>query len=277
VSIIQNPITDPKLNRDMPKYTQYPGACGLTSLLMVLKPQSRSLDTILDKLWDMISERYSIDTNLEKAKNWQVVLEWLLFQTTRNKSIQDSLAEVFGEDFNESMLPVLKDGISSEKPFTWRNNNSTKDNSDWFNNKWLMRRVFVWKQDFELSILLNLFGFVFIPWKYNKDGTGALYFTPKELNNKDAKYNEKIEFLLSRIKEGDPILCCESIHWIAIKNLELKNDDYMVYYHDPATGDENIRPLRGFRESDRFYSFKSNPDLLKKHLDLIKTLFGLYQ
>jgi len=74
------------------------------------------------------------------------------------------------------------------------------------------------------------------------------------------------------IKSGDPILCCESIHWIAIKDLRTTKDEYMVYYHDPATGDENIHPLKGFTESDRFYFYKSNLILRKNHLELTSLL-----
>ena len=53
--MLGNTVNSHLTNKDMPKFLQYPGACGLTSLLMALKPKSRDFAQILDKLWNKIS------------------------------------------------------------------------------------------------------------------------------------------------------------------------------------------------------------------------------
>jgi len=259
-------------NEDMPKYMQYPGACGLTSLLMALKPISRSFVPILDDLWGKVSERYKLISNLEKSKNWQIVMEWLLFQTAENESLQNKLAENFGDIFYESMLPILRYGIEGANPFSVRNTFNSDEVKYNINREWLMKRVYVWKQNIELSILMNIFGFEFHPWKLNQDGTGAIYFTSKELKKKNKLYNQKLNFLLERIKLEDPILCCESIHWIAIKDFQKKRNDYIVIYHDPATASENLRFLKYFRESDRFYVYQLNSQLYESFQEILNSL-----
>ena len=40
--MLGNMVNSNLTNEDMPKILQYPGACGLTSLLMALKPKSRN-------------------------------------------------------------------------------------------------------------------------------------------------------------------------------------------------------------------------------------------
>lgn len=272
MNTIPNEISNTSINHNMPKYEHYPGACGLTSLLMVLKPQPRSIAPILDELWEKISNRYKISSNIEKSKNWQVVLEWLLFQTLINKPLQNQLAIVFGDIFFDSMLPILRYGIEEINPFSSRYGEKIEEIPFDINKDWLMRRVYIWKQNFELSILLNIFGFEFLPWKLNHDGTGALFFTSKELKKHDNIYKQKLKFLLDRIECEDPILCCESIHWIAIKNFQRNKDEYLVIYHDPATASENLRLLKYFRESDRFYVYRLNTQMFEYYQKILKTL-----
>ena len=258
-------------NEDMPKILQYPGACGLTSLLMALKPKSRNIEPILDKLWNDISSVRDLHSRREKGYNWQVVLEWLLFQTAFNTSFQNYIVKISGIDFSDIFLPVLQYGINNERSFHFDSNNDSLQHSiknpQNIDGKWLMKRVDVWKQDFELAILANIFGCKFIPWPKTQDGTGALFFTKKELNKESKSYKEKIKFLIPKIISENPVLCNFSFHWVAIKNIKIIKSDYMIYYHDPATADEYLRPLKDFREEDRFYFFEFQPQLLKENIE----------
>ncbi len=40
------------VNEDMPFFRQFPNVCGSTSLLMVLKPVSRSIDKLINYGWE---------------------------------------------------------------------------------------------------------------------------------------------------------------------------------------------------------------------------------
>jgi hypothetical protein len=216
----------------------------------------------------------------EKGYNWQVVLEWLLFQTAFNTSFQNRIAKISGIDFSDIFLPVLQYGINNKRPFDFESLIDYKKDtlhqsiefSQNFNGEWLMRRVNVWKQDFELAILAIIFGCKFIPWPKTQDGTGALFFTKKELKKESKSYKEKIEFLISKISSENPVLCNFSFHWVAIKAIKKKKNDYIIFYHDPATADEYLRPLNDFREEDRFYFFQFQPQLLKENIEKLNLL-----
>lgn len=278
--MLGNMVNSNLTNEDMPKILQYPGACGLTSLLMALKPKSRNIAPILDKLWSIISPVHDLHSRREKGYNWQVVLEWLLFQTAFNTKFQNHIEKIIGLDFSDIFLPVLQFGINNERPFYFESSidfkkdflHNSNDSQQIFNGEWLMKRVNVWKQDFELSIIANIFGCKFVPWKKTQDGTGALFFTRKELKKESKSFKEKVEFLVSKINSENPVLCCISVHWVAIKAIKKTKNDYIIFYHDPATADEYLRPLKDFRESDRFYFFQFYPELLKENIEKLNLL-----
>jgi hypothetical protein len=278
--MLGNMVNSKLTNEDMPKILQYPGACGLTSLLMALKPKSRNIAPILDNLWSIIRPIHDLRSRREMGYNWQVVLEWLLFQTAFNSKFQNHIEKIIGLDFSDIFLPVLQFGINNERPFDFKPYNDFKKDSlqnpngstQIFNGEWLMKRVDVWKQDFELSIIANIFGCKFIPWEKTQDGTGALFFTRKELKKESKSYKEKVEFLVSKINSENPVLCCISVHWVAIKAIRKIKNDYIIFYHDPATADEYLRPLKDFRESDRFYFFQFYPQILKENVEKLNLL-----
>ena len=278
--MLGNTVNSQLTNKDMPKFLQYPGACGLTSLLMVLKPQSRGIVQTLDELWNKFSSVYNLHSRIEKEFNWQVVLEWLLFQTAFNTTFQNYFAEIFGSDFFDAFLPVLLQGINKMRSFYFKSNVDSKkdtlrhsiESAQNFDGEWLMRRVNVWKQDFELAILAIIFGCKFIPWEHTQDGTGALFFTKKELKKESKSFKEKVEFLISKINSENPVICCFSVHWVAIKAVKIIKNDYIIYYHDPATAGEYLRPLKDFREEDRFYFFQFQPQLLKENIEKLIVL-----
>mgnify|MGYP006282219733 CR=1 FL=1 len=254
------------LNHDMPGYRQYSGACGLTSLLMALKPESRGFDTILNVIWSKIRSIFGKNSDLDDSHNWQRVLEYILFRIAEDEKLHYHFAELFDDDFRNVILPVLKHRISEQKPRGLK--------SAVF-DKWIMRRVNVWKMDFELELIAYLFGCRFKKWPQTKDGTGAIYFTAEELMDLSDHFQRKIKFIRDALKDGDPVLCCASIHWIAIKDITPINDssdNYLVRYNDPASGTEHRRLLDGFVSSERFYVFKYDEKLFSKLEDELRSL-----
>jgi len=147
--MLGNMVNSNLTNEDMPKILQYPGACGLTSLLMALKPKSRGIEPILNKLWSIIISVHDLHSRREMGYNWQVVLEWLLFQAAFNTVLQNRIAEIFGSDFFDAFLPVLLKGINEVRPLYFESNvDSKKDplrhsigSPQNFNGEWIMRRV----------------------------------------------------------------------------------------------------------------------------------------
>ncbi|MHA1821060.1 MAG: hypothetical protein ACTSU2_06245 [Promethearchaeota archaeon] len=434
----------------MPHYSQYPGACGLTSLLMSLKPDSRGFRELFEKIWDKISHyfRQTRDSmgaiRRVESYNWQRVEEWLLFQVAINPELQRLMAEGFGDYFWDVLLPVLKNRVGvRENQFEFNilmknengmriskvgvkgtkneggqeghdgqegqegqeehdgqeggnsnntditlgtskledenllalgselkendkmpieshkikikikmqisntveegpnaneedieeNNNTGKygeSSSDenlsvditdedimrfynegikhygyLFNRRRLMRRVNVWKMDFELELIAYIFGMRFIPWKQSNDGTGAVFFNRKDLDEiskelsklKDASMEmktksggsneghpkpsiniaaegfQKLKFIEEYVKSENPVLCCATVHWLAIKDVLIsENNRVLIKYHDPSGGHESVRLLNGFSESDRFYVFKYDPELYKRNKKIIENI-----
>ncbi|MBD3350835.1 MAG: thiamine-phosphate kinase [Candidatus Lokiarchaeota archaeon] len=307
------------INNDMPGYHQYSGACGLTSLLMALKPESRGIDKTLDEIWEYMIPIFGKHGRSSRPYNWQRVLEWLLFQIARNTELQKIMEKEFGSNFHEGMLPVLKyrindvyskgfhkkkrnrqqsnkqsKGSPKKQPKNKNPSHNTKNQSETNENSqeetnskikkpsepeidsgWLMKRVYVWKMDFELELLAFLFGCRFIPWPKTQDGTGAIFFDRIELNKQPSIFHEKMDFMIPYINKGGPVLCCASVHWLAIKEIkQIKNSDsrYLIRYNDPASAREHRRTLNSLASSERFYIFEFDPELLKKNEKIIKEL-----
>ena len=91
-------------------YSQYSGACGLTSLLMAIQPESNGISEILDYFWNKISHVFNSNAQ-GNSYNWQRVMEWLLFQSGRNPELIKLLKSRFGDALNDYLLPVLQDRI----------------------------------------------------------------------------------------------------------------------------------------------------------------------
>lgn len=187
-------------NADMPKFRQYPNACGLTSLLMALKPGPRDLEVTLEAAWNVLERRAKRGSHRAVEFDWQRVLEWLLFQLPVDPALRTLVTDAFGET-SEAMLAVLTHGILEAHPsaaahstFAYASDlppsaSSAKNlglapAAPWFPaRKWLMRRVSTWKKDVELEMLALLFGCRFTPWPETRDGTGAVFFTRRELRD----------------------------------------------------------------------------------------------
>jgi hypothetical protein len=310
---MEAPNPENSSNDDMEGYYQYPGACGLTSLLMALKPVSRHIDSILDALWQKIqpifshpseqSHNYKTRETHAKEYDWQCVIEWLLFQITIRPELQTLLTEGFHEHFAEEFLPQLKYRIQQHNPDPkWRKMSAEEQwktdiviSNEKLNTNWIMSRVYEWKEDFELKCIAYLFGCEFIPWRYTRDGTGAVFFNMRDTLVKNPALTNKITFVQSAANSGEPVLCCATIHWLAIKKIHTlapspppQNNQaappqlaqiippnlthLVVTYNDPASAQEHRRSFRGFRDTERFYVFKFNPSLLEKHRPLFELL-----
>jgi hypothetical protein len=275
-------------NSDMPGFQQYPGACGLTSLLMGLKPESRQIDTILNAIWDKMKPLLGTKPDREKSFNWQRVIEWLLFQIPRNETLKTILESGFGNHFNDEMLPYLEYRLEevhhqkrNDKEIDVFTVNPTLDQRQFpeITKKWLMDRVYVWKMDFELEMLAYLFGCKFVPWEKTEDGTGAIFFNKSEIMRENLvfteKFTEKINFIMKSLEKGGPVLYCATIHWLAVKaitKIEGSKDTYLVKYNDPASGTEHKRYLDDFSTSERFYLFEFSEQLLHKNEEFLKNL-----
>jgi len=237
----------------MPQISQYGGACGLTSLLMALKPEARGFAPLLN---EVARRKKIVKPTTDKGKNWQQSLEVLLTEIPKKKPLQEIVREDYGDDFTDGMLPLLEYDIEETSK-----HHRTRDNA------WLMDRVNVWKKNSELSMLASLFGCKIKPYTPTPDGTGSVSFNWKELPN---IIEEKKKFLGDRVNYEDPVVCNTGGHWIAIKEL----DKDKIKYHNTGGYGVYTRDLSDFSEDQRFYAFKCSPEKWKRNQRIIrKALF----
>lgn len=280
--IQEDEILPDNLNYDMPLYRQYEGSCGLSSLLMALKPESRKMDSILDLLWDRIRPIFGHNSIEGNDFRWQYVLEWLLFQIPKNESLKSILTKGFGEHFTDEMLPMLIYNIKRVVKISGKGVDVFRGTQDYdeypitkISKNMLMDRIKDWKQHYELIMLAYLFGCRFIPWEKNNDGTGSIAFEEKESIKNPSSYIEKIRYLIQFLKKERPILCGDSIHWISIKNIKKmanSQTQYLITYHEPNMRTEREQTSDYFLPSERFYLFEFSEDLFHQNSEILKTL-----
>lgn len=232
----------------MPQYSQYGGACGLTSLLMALKPESRGFADLLD---DIAGNVDVIEPSGDRGRDWQQAIEYLLTEIPRKDVLKQIMEEDYGDDFTGAMLPVLEHDLGGD---------ASKRDHDW-----LMHRVNVWKKNSELSMISSLFGCKFEPFPGSADGTGSISFNPSD---PPELICQKRELIGDRVNSyEDPVLCCNHIHWIAVK--EVDDDD--IVYHDPAGGWVRQHGMDNFFSgSQKFYGFKCSADRWKRNEGIIR-------
>jgi hypothetical protein len=228
-----------------------------------------------------------IESSIQRSYRWQIVLEWLLFETARNKKLQDYLRIHIGEDFDELFLPKLTFRIKRMDPkIIWASLTPEEqyflefkpEDLNQLNGEWILRRVKEWKEDFELKILSALFGMQFIPWKRNKDGTGSLHFLEKEQKSrKNRSYKKKLKFIKSELKSNKVIILIEEDHWKILRELVDQEDKYYKTWavlQDPLSGKDIKRAIQTLYEFERFYFFELSPKILSTNLKMFENIIN---
>ncbi len=244
--------------RDIPHYHQLPNTCGLSSLLMVSKPEGNTLETLLTD----ISNRIQFGT-YTSALSWQVVASYLLLKCCVNRSLGYHLRRNFREEFNYFkiiMFHQLEELL--QKRLKSKFNNSLV--LPLFRKRGIIRRelhdeyLFNMKTNLELKILAFLFGGSQLIYP-NPDGTGCIV-----LDGSD--HEKKLEILFQYVPEG--VLLGSGYHWVAIQGMERVNStSYKFTIHDPM-GSRRTMTSQNVGLNNRFYLFIFD-SLKRKKLDLI--------
>ncbi len=263
------------VNEDMPYFHQFPNACGLTSLLMALKPALRKIDLLLNYGWDKIGAMFQASPKETQEFHWQRVLEYLLTACTQHPVMRAYLDKEY-PNFSENVCPWLEFALLGEKALqaSAARPNLLKG------THLIMHRVRTMKHDVELKILAFLFGCRFIPWEKGTDGTGAVFFSRDELLEKRKGHEagiveEKLDFIKKGVVGEGPVLWGASFHWLAARDLHAEEGHQVLYYHDPMGGGDHSINVTALRETDRFYMFKFDAKLLEEHVSLVKQAFDL--
>jgi len=259
----------------MPFFHQFPNACGLTSLLMALKPASRNIDVLLNYGWDRIGAMFQASPEEPHEYRWQRVLEYLLTACTQHRKLRMYL-KIHYPSFVKVVRPWLEEGLIHRN---W-GERSVANPSLLHAAPLIMSRVNTMKHDVELKILAFLFGCRFLRWKEGADGTGGAFFTQEELLSLQEGHEtktlvEKFAFIMKGLDDGGPVLWGASFHWLAARDLQIDGDREDLFYHDPMGGGDHCINVRELHETDRFYVFQFDPTLLEEHIPILTQAFEL--
>ncbi|MHA1439327.1 MAG: hypothetical protein ACTSPD_17285 [Promethearchaeota archaeon] len=268
----------------LPNYRQLPNACGLSSFLMLINPESNlEIKNFLDHAYEHINfliPRLSLKQNLLDEYKWSVVLVYLLLKCLGDNTLSSNLYDVAPELYDE-FRPNLVFNLENDNNKEIRRLPETFKEfyfsffKEFLVNPYILRRsLYTMRIDRELKILFTLFGGTFIPQEQEIwDGTGALYFSKEDFKSKTNKYKEKLKILEKHLQNSDnkiipAIIMNLGFHWVAVSSISEKSNT--ILFNDPATGKTiKVKIGKRFPESCRFYLFNYNPEsalILKKEI-----------
>jgi hypothetical protein len=246
--------------RDIPHYTQLTNTCGLSSLLMIAKPEGNSLASLLQDL----ATKIRVESYYEGPLGWQIAEAYLLMKCCFHRSLKYHLQKNFMDEYAYFRMVLLHQ--LEERKYTFVNINDLKSarDIDLFLKKGTVRKqalyeyLFAMKTNLELKMLAFLYGGTQILFP-SEDGTGCIF-----LNGKDD--NKKLETLYQSVPEG--IIIGLGYHWLAVRGMEqIKKHRYNFFIHDPK-GEKRTVSSDQIEKNFRFYLFKFDMAQRKK-MDVI--------
>ncbi|TFG05271.1 MAG: hypothetical protein EU536_02510 [Promethearchaeota archaeon] len=233
--------------RDIPLYTQLTNTCGLSSLLMIAKPEGTSLSHLLED----IATRIRVESYFEGPIAWQNAEAYLLMKSCFNRSLAYYLRKEFGDEyayFKMILLQQLEDRLNQ---FLVLKDHQKVRDLRLFLQRGIIRKnafyeyLFEMKTNLELKMLAYFYGGHQILFP-SPDGTGCLF-----LDGKDTK--DKLTTLYQHVPDG--IIIGLGYHWLAVKGMEpVKKHQYNFIIHDP-NGERRLVSSENIEKNFRFYAF----------------------
>jgi hypothetical protein len=277
---------------DYPLVKQMHNACGLATVLMAIDPdRNPRLRYFLNEIFNLIKPliRTLNFHELNEVEQDHYVLEYLLLKAQGAGSKQflyDFLIQRFGATYedqraiNNYLLTSKREKYLASNMFAVA---KAYDNyileGDLINAYMLEDELHTFKTDIELKVLMEIFGYQYIPTE-SGDKTGALFFTKQNAA-------ENIERLCAaHINPDRRIIFGMENHWTLItgvypdnvKNWRMKHGKYtqgmnikdiIIAFNDPLGPDENEVGAWTLPPSLRFYVFEDRKENLRTFWDQI--------
>ena len=90
--------------RDIPLYTQLTNTCGLSSLLMISKPENDSLAVLLTD----VMKRMRVEPYYKGRIGWQLAEAYLLMKFCFNRSLKYHLRKRFNDEYEYFRMILLQ-------------------------------------------------------------------------------------------------------------------------------------------------------------------------
>ncbi len=233
---------------DIPHYQQVTNTCGLSSLLMIAKPEGTSLELLLNDIVNKIR----IDPYYEGSIGWQLAEAYLLMKMCFNRSLAYYLRNNFHEEYRHFKIILLQQLEDRLNAYLVLKEHAKVADIRLFLKKGLVRKtafyeyLFEMKTNLELKMLAFFYGGQQILFP-SPDGTGCLF-----LNGKDD--DEKLKILYQHVPNG--IIIGLGYHWLAVQGMEeISKNQYNFIIHDP-TGEKHTVSSETIESNFRFYAFQ---------------------
>lgn len=283
----------------MPLIHQVYNSCGISSVLMALKPdRNKELDSFFHKLdkkaikaLKIPTDRYDFQDRVQFEAAWLILLV-LFKESDLLNQIASFLPDI--DNFKPFLESTFDEMIIYQK--TKGNTGVVKDRENLIRNgtvtlNFLESYLEEQKTDAELKLLGGLFGLVFVAIP-EEIGGSALGYMANVDPRKPEEYMKKIEVLVDQVSHGS-VLANYEYHWLALREIgtclsEFKQQEARSESIDEITSTPHYfkfnNPLSGMilsvTKADilakyHFYNFDFNLDLQKRLLEILKNRLNL--
>ncbi|MFX0102036.1 MAG: hypothetical protein ACFFCS_20895 [Candidatus Hodarchaeota archaeon] len=287
-------MTKFKFEREhMPPYHQLRSACGITAVLMLIRPnEDKFISSILHKIGNKLWKSYASLGTLIKDKNsmHQVALAYLLLKLALNEEVQELLDGFNKDDYEYTQEVVwyeMKRRLTrgSHKKAKFLEEQLEKFQEKGEISKGLLKEYATRiKTDRELKLLLAAFGYKVVPFPYSPDGTASINFglvdhivesgiiKDDDINNPKGLLLYMFSFLKEHFQDHI-VLINTGFHWISAKKIIGDDEEkrMTLLYMDPSHPSKP-RKLSFINTKQNIYFFKQDDKLkaiMKEFLEKI--------
>ncbi len=253
--------------RDIPQYNQLTNTCGLSSLLMIAKPEGNSLEILLED----IANRMNLEAFYSGKIGLQLAEAYLLMKSCFNRTLSFHLRKNYGDEFYYFKMILLQQLEDRKGAFELLKEEKQVRDIHLFLTKGIIRKpplyeyLFQMKTNLELKMLAFFYGGEQILFP-SPDGTGCIFLDGKDIS-------EKLETIFNHVADG--MLIGLGYHWLAVRGMEeIKKNKYRILINDPQMEIKAVETDK-IEKHFRFYAFKFDATKRKKMDAVVRRAFKL--
>ncbi|NVM27988.1 MAG: hypothetical protein HWN65_04015 [Candidatus Helarchaeota archaeon] len=240
----------------IPHYMQLTNTCGLSSLLMIAKPEGTSIELLLND----IATKMRVEPFYRGRIGWQLAEAYLLMKMCFNRSLAYYLRKTFQDEYSYFKIVLLQQLEDRMNAFLTLKEHDKVSDIRLFLKKGIVRKiafyeyVFEMKTNLELKMLAYFYGGQQILFP-SPDGTGCLFLDGKE--NK-----KKLQTLYQHVPDG--LIIGLGYHWLAVRGMEQVNKNHYNFLINDPNGEQRIVSSEKIEKNFRFYAFQFAVEKRKK-------------
>jgi hypothetical protein len=280
----------------MPAYRQLRSACGITAVLMLIRPnEDKFIASILNQLGKILLKSHTSPGDIVKDTNsmHQVALAYLLLKLASNDEVQDILNKFDEENYEYTQEVVLFEmrrrltrGHHRRAKFLETQLDRFQETGDI--SKGLLKEYATRiKTDRELKLLLAGFGYKVVPFPYSPDGTASINFglvdhivdsgiiKDEKINSTKGLIFYMYDFLKDHFQDHI-ILINTGFHWVSAKRIIGDDGEKTMnlFYMDPSHP-SRPRRLDFISTKQNIYFFKLDDKLRKTMKEFLEKTIGI--